>query len=150
MSAPAGICYVDMDGVVVDFESGLARLTAAERIRYAGHYEDVPGIFARMDPMPGAIEAYRRLAAHWDTYLLSTPPWANPSAWADKRVWAEEHLGDVAAKRLILTHRKDLARGDVLIDDRTKHGAGDFPGRHLHFGTPACPDWAAALAILVP
>ena len=36
-----------------------------------------------------------------------------------------------------MTHRKDLLRGDYLIDDRLKNGAGEFKGKLLRFGT----DW---------
>jgi len=144
------ILYVDMDNVLVDFPSGIDRLDPAVRTEYEGHLDDAPGIFALMDPVAGAVEAYHLLAAHFDTYILSTAPWHNPSAWSDKVEWVQRHLGDIAYKRLILTHHKELARGDYLIDDRTKNGAGEFPGEHLHFGSERFPDWAAVVAYLLP
>ncbi len=144
------ILYVDMDNVLVDFPSGIARLDPAVRAAYEGHLDDAPGIFALMDPVPGAVEAYRRLSARYDTYILSTAPWNNPSAWADKVVWVQRHLGEVAHKRLILTHHKELARGHYLVDDRTKNGAAEFRGEHIHFGSERFPDWAAVLAYLLP
>jgi 5'(3')-deoxyribonucleotidase len=101
-----------------------------------------------MDPMPGALDALDRLWPDFDIYLLSTAPWDNPSAWADKRRWVEQHLGERGRKRLILTHRKDLAIGDYLVDDRTRHGAGDFRGRHIHFGQGEFPDWPAVVRFL--
>jgi 5'-nucleotidase len=141
--------FVDMDGVLVDFESGIAKLDAMARVRYLGHYDDAPGIFALMDPIPGALDAYRLLAGHFDAYILSTAPWHNASAWSDKNEWVRRHLDDVAHKRLILTHHKDLCRGDFLVDDRTRHGADRFEGEHLRFGSAAFPDWGAVTAYLL-
>ena len=42
----------------MDFSSGIARITEQERVRFEGHLDDVPGIFALMDPVDGAIESY--------------------------------------------------------------------------------------------
>ena len=53
------------------------------------------------------------------------------------------HLGDAAYKRLILTHHKDLNRGDYLIDDSVKNGVAEFRGTHIHFGSPEFPNWKA-------
>jgi 5'(3')-deoxyribonucleotidase len=141
--------YIDMDGVLVDFQSGIDRTDTATLEKYEGHYDDIPGIFARMDPMPGAIEAFRLLSHNYDVYILSTAPWHNPSAWSDKVVWVQRYLGDVAYKRLILSHHKDLCHGDYLIDDRTKHGAGEFCGEHIHFRTDKFPSWQSVLDYLL-
>jgi 5'-nucleotidase len=141
--------YVDMDNVLVDFPSGLRGL-APELVRaYEGRFDELPGIFARMEPLPGALEAYARLAERFDAFVLSTAPWENPSAWSDKLLWVKRHLGAHAHKRLILTHHKDLNAGDFLIDDRTKNGVERFRGEHIHFGTPRFPDWATVLAYLL-
>jgi 5'(3')-deoxyribonucleotidase len=98
-----------------------------------------------MEPMPGALEAYKELTILFDTYILSTAPWNNPSAWSDKLNWAKKYLGEFAYKRLILTHHKNLNRGDYLVDDRTKNGADQFVGKHIHFGTKDYPDWESVL-----
>ena len=65
---------------------------------YDGRLDEVPGIFSLMDPMPGAIEAVHRLAEKYDLFILSTAPWKNPSAWADKVSWVTKYLGDVLEK----------------------------------------------------
>ena len=101
-----------------------------------------------MAPLSGALEAYRILVQHYDVYILSTAPWFNDSAWSSKILWVRKHLGDVAHKRLILSHHKNLLMGDYLIDDRTKNGAGEFTGEHIHFGTEQFPDWATVLKYL--
>ena len=151
-SAAVKRLYVDMDGTLVDFGSGIARIDPELRRRYAGHLDDVPGMFALMDPMPGAVEAFEELSGLFDTYILSTAPWGNPSAWADKLAWVQHHLGtgpdSPAYKRLILSHHKDLLMGDYLIDDRTVWGADRFTGQHLHFGTAVFPDWATTVDYL--
>lgn len=53
----------------------------------------MPGVFALIQPMPGALEAYEELSRRFDTYVLSTSPWQNPSAWSDKLLWIQKHLG---------------------------------------------------------
>ncbi len=53
--------------------------------------------------------------------------------------WVQHYLGEAAHKRLILTHHKNLNRGEYLIDDRTKNGAGEFSGEHIVFGSAAFP-----------
>lgn len=78
------ILYLDMDNVLVDFASAIPRLTRREREQYEGRLDDVPGIFACMEPVDGAVEAFCELAGISDTYILSTAPWENPTAPADK------------------------------------------------------------------
>lgn len=135
------IVYVDMDGVLVNFETGIARLNPETKHRYEKHLDEAPGIFGLMDPMPGALEAFDRLSQNFDVYILSTAPWRNPSAWSDKISWVHRHMGESAYKRLILSHHKELNHGDFLIDDRTRNGADRFRGEHIHFGTVRFPDW---------
>jgi 5'(3')-deoxyribonucleotidase len=101
-----------------------------------------------MDPMPNAIESFNYLASHFDTYILSTAPWHNPSAWSDKLLWVQKYLGASAYKRLILSHHKNLNYGHYLSDDRTKNGADRFPSEHIHFGTEQFPDWNSVVSYL--
>ena len=144
------IVYVDMDNVLVDFASALPRLPGEIVEKYADRLNEVEGIFGLMDPMPGAVEAFATLADQFDTYVLSTSPWENPSAWADKLRWTKKHLGAPAYKRLIITHHKNLNAGDYLIDDRTKNGADRFRGEHIVFGSERFPDWETVMGYLCP
>ena len=142
------ILYVDMDNVLVDFRSGIARLPQNLATKYAERPDEAPGIFATMDPVADAVASYIELAALFDTYVLSTSPWENPSAWSDKLRWVKQHLGASAYKRLILSHHKNLNHGDYLVDDRTNNGADRFVGEHILFGSPAFPDWPAVVGYL--
>ena len=133
----------------MDFQSGIDRLGSAALLKYEAQYDNAPGIFRRMLPLPGAVEAYQEIAALFETYILSTAPRRNPSAWLHKLWWVNEYLGEAAHKRLILTHHKDLNRGDFLIDDSTKNGAAESSGELLSFGPKGeFKDWPAVLAYL--
>jgi hypothetical protein len=82
-------------------------------------------------------------------YILSTAPWENPSAWSDKLNWVKRYLGNSAHKRLILSHNKNLNRGDILIDDRTANGAGQFKGTFIKFGSTQFPNWESTLPYVI-
>lgn len=142
------LLYIDMDNVLVDFPSAIHRLPIEVVQEYEDRLDEVPGIFAIMDPMQDAIESFTELAGLFDAYILSTAPWGNPSAWSDKLEWVKRHLGPPAYKRLILSHHKNLNTGHFLIDDRTKNGVDRFVGEHLHFGTAEFPDWQAVVSYL--
>lgn len=146
------ILYIDMDNVLVDFKSGIAKLSDELKNEFEGHYDDTPGIFSLMEPMPGAIEAVNKLAEHFDMYVLSTAPWKNPTAWIDKVKWIQKYFGidkgSVFYKRLIISHHKNLNRGDYLIDDRLENGAGEFTGELIRFGSDEFPDWPVVVAFL--
>jgi len=147
------ILYFDMDNVLVDFPSGIARLSEETKKEYEGHIDDVPGIFSIMKPLSGAIEAVKLLTQYFDCYILSTAPWKNISAWSDKVAWVQKYFGDdkdsVFYKRLIISHHKDLNKGDYLIDDRTKNGASEFEGELILFGSEQFPEWESVTDYLV-
>ena len=138
-----------MDGVLVDFVSGIRKYDPEALLPYKDHPDEAPGIFSLMDPIPGAKEAVERLSEDFDIYILSTAPWMNPSAWTDKVVWVKEHYGDLLKKRIIISHRKDLLRGDFLVDDRPKHGASEFQGEWIQFGSEKFPTWDTVEKYLV-
>jgi 5'-nucleotidase len=145
---PKKVVYVDMDNVLVDFPSAFSRVPEGVLRAYEGRLDEIPGIFSFMEPVAGALPAFEELAQRFDTYVLSTSPWENPSAWSDKLLWVKQHLGAAAYKRLILSHHKNLNAGDFLIDDRTKNGADRFLGEHILFGSEAFPDWPTVMAYL--
>lgn len=152
---PKKVLYIDMDNTLVDFRSGINRLSDADRTKFDGRFDDAPGIFSLMDPIDGALDAFRQLAEVFDTYILSTAPWNNPTAWTDKLLWVKQHLGEdknsPAYKRLILSHHKNLNHGDYIIDDRTARGVDQWElGKHIHFGQDPYRTWVDVLAFLLP
>ena len=160
---PRKILYIDLDSTLVDFAHRIEALDPDLARAYAGRLDEIPGMFALMRPMPGALAAYAQLSEVFDTYILSTAPWENPSAWQHTLEWVHLHLGrgadGPAYKRLILSHHKNLNRGDFLVDDRPHNGASNFEGEWVKFGEawfdgfgdkPDFVDWPAVVAHLLP
>ena len=87
------ILYINMDNVLVDFQSGIDKLSAETVLAYPGKLDDVPGIFGLMEPMQGAVERFKLLSQYFDTYFLSIAPWNNSSAWHDKHMWVKNYQG---------------------------------------------------------
>ncbi len=140
--------FVDMDGVLVDFHSGIDQQDEETLKAYEGRLDEIPGIFACMKPMPGAIEAMHELQKHFDLYILSTAPWKNVTAPSDKVLWIRKYLDDVFHKRVIITHCKNLCKGDYLIDDWGKNGTQEFEGEWIRFGSSTFLDWNAVVNYL--
>ena len=138
-----------MDGVLVDFQSGIDKLSDEVKKEYEGRLDEVPGIFSLMDPMPGAIEAAHTLSEHYEVYILSTAPWKNTTAYSDKMAWLTKHFDDRFKKRVVITHCKNLCDGDFLVDDRAKNGASEFPGEWIQFGSERFPDWEEVTCYLI-
>ena len=59
------IVYVDMDGVLVDFQSGIKLLSDKELVLFENKFDEVPGIFSKMKPIDGALEAFEKLNNHF-------------------------------------------------------------------------------------
>ena len=126
--------YIDMDGVLCNFEK------AAGEKPPSSLPPDLVLDFSTFEPMPGAIEAVKKLEdmGH-DLFIATTPPWNHPTAWGQKRDWVEKYLPSLKRK-MFLTHRKDLLIGDILIDDTRFRGQPDFQGTWFHFGNNGM-DW---------
>lgn len=147
------IIYIDMDNVLVNFSSGIDQLDEKTKKEYENNLDEAPKIFSLMKPLEGAIEAVHKLSDKYEIYILSTAPWLNPSAWKDKIEWIQKYFGSdknsVLYKKLIISHHKNLNKGDFLIDDRLKNGVLEFKGEHIHFGTEKFPHWKSVLNYLM-
>ena len=143
------IVFVDMDNVLVDFKTGIEKLSAEELEVYNGRFDEAPNIFSRMEPIANAIESYIKLCSKFDTYILSTSPWENPTALNDKLEWVKKYLGPYAYKRVIFSHNKHLNHGNYLIDDREKNGADKFVGELILFGSEKFPNWDSVIKYLI-
>ena len=140
------IVLIDMDGVICDFDKRAKELES-EGVKGHSLFRH-PSAYKDLEPIEGAISAWAALQDKYETYILSTPPWSNPDAWAEKRIWVDKNLGKSANKKLILCHHKGLVKGDFLIDDRIANGVADFEGEHIHFANDRFPGWKEVLTYL--
>ena len=145
------IIYIDLDGVVADFNKGRKDHPLGNITPYIGKPYKLPGLYENLEPIKNSIESVNKILNHpsFELFFLSTAPWENSSAWSDKNKWVKRYLGKSAYKQLILSHNKHLNIGDYLIDDRTANGAGQFTGEHIHFGSPQFPKWQSVLDYLL-
>lgn len=143
------ILYVNMDNVLVDFQSGINAMSEDVLKEYEGRYDDIPGIYAKMRPRDGAIRAIYLLSRMYDIYVFSSASWGNYSSWSNKFIWLKTFLLGVCDVRLILSHHKDLNRGDFLIDDCERKDVKEFCERLIIFDSERFPDWSSVLSFLV-
>jgi 5'-nucleotidase len=139
------ILYLDMDGPLVDFDSGVAHCTSYD---HKERTMNCQGFFLSLPPTEGAVKACEWIIQYFETFILTTTPWDNPFSGMEKRLWVDEHLPKYFYKRLITSHFKNLAIGDYLVDDRTKNGAGEFSGKLIQFGQPGFENWDKVIAFL--
>ena len=141
-----------MDGVLADLGAAIASHPDRNLPEYENDKDHLPNVFQNPPPINGAIEAVNKLqeSGKYELFIASTSPWHNPDALTHKRLWLEKYFGEIFYKKAIFTHRKDLLIGDCLIDDRTKNGAAEFKGKHIHFGKDGdYPNWDSVLNFLI-
>ena len=156
------ILYIDLDGVVADFDKFVqpylpgVELGDGDSSDYADRSKMVdevmandPEIFEKLDLIEDAYESVMELSKHFEIYFLSTPVHKVPESYTGKRRWIRSNFGECADKRLILTHRKDLCIGDFLVDDRLKNGSENFKGEHIHFAQPGYENWKVVKELLL-
>jgi 5'(3')-deoxyribonucleotidase len=133
------IIYIDLDNTIADY-IGKANYFGINP-NEAKHITDW---FINLEPMPGAIESYNKLAEHFEVYILSTAPWSNPHSLYEKMLWVKKYL-PTAYKNVIFSHHKDLNIGDYLIDDSERNGAGQFTGEHIKIHSDKFPNWDSVI-----
>lgn len=136
------LIYVDMDGIITDLlQKWLVAINKKHKTNYTvadvkdwdvgnldkdriGHkaYKFItqPMFFYDLEPLPGsqaAVEALQ-IMGH-DVNILTAP--ASDHCATEKLLWLKKYFPFVNHKNIHITHRKDLLRGDVLIDDRSKN-----------------------------
>lgn len=140
------IVYIDMDGVVADFDKNVHLLGPRDPER--GECDCPPNYFVDLDVIDGAKEALQELSKHYELFFLSTPQWRNILCWSEKVDWVKKHFGELMFKKLILSHDKTIARGHYLIDDRIQKGVLEPEYKHIHFGTEQFPNWETVVKFL--
>lgn len=105
------------------------------------------GFFRALEPVPGAINALKEMAAHpgLDVFLCTAPLSSSPHCAGEKVAWVKHHFGEndgdggrAWVKRLVITSDKSLVRGDWLIDDapEPKAAAMQPTWEHVWFTQP--------------
>lgn len=137
------IFYIDMDHTFCDFAGHRSVWQAFAHTETETKYPwSMKGFFESIPPMPGAIEYWDKWSGRLDLYFLTRPSMLNRHSYSEKANWVYKHLGQPALDKLILSPRKDLLVGDVLIDDHDGNGQASFGGRWWRFGSDGYADWA--------
>ncbi|RKW16336.1 MAG: 5'-3'-deoxyribonucleotidase [Cardiobacterium sp.] len=155
------IILLDQDGVLADFEHGIAhgwqsrygtpvplpqpRQKFYVRDEVAPEHKDAlidlysaAGFFAGLRPVSGALDAARALLAAGHDVRICTAPITNyRHCVGEKIAWVEQHLGFDWTARVILTKDKTLIHGDILIDDKPDISGVRTPDwQHWHYDAP--------------
>ncbi|MGN6325826.1 5' nucleotidase, NT5C type [Pseudolysinimonas sp.] len=150
MSAQLRI-LVDQDEVIAAFLPGLERLVEEQNPRIPKDWTPIvgttrwdlladrprsqqqaisramstSGLFASLEPIPGALEALREMAAEGhDVHIVTSPMSSNPTCASDKLAWVTRYLGNDWRHKVVITDDKTIVRGDILFDDK-----GSIPRR---------------------
>lgn len=132
------VALIDMDSSLVDYEGRLReRLLEIMSPMEAAWFEENEA--ALLNNPPGWLKARERLIKHqpgfwfdlpvipfgielyqlfgelgYKRVILTKGPHKNPTAWAEKTRWCEQHVPDAG---ITITHDKGLVYGRVLYDD---------------------------------
>lgn len=128
--------FVDMDGVIVNFDGYLqmrrdAAAASGQPFGGSDQLKREDGAYAEMMPTPGGLEGVRSLIGMgFDVWIATKPPTGVAFAYRDKAQWIFNWLPELKRK-LIITHDKGMLGDalDVLIDDRPwRANCYDFQG----------------------
>lgn len=128
--------YFDMDGVLTDFDGAVETLCGIQRRSQEAstpeqddllweRVRNVPHFFYRLEPLPGAVEMFRRVYEKFGdrVEILTGIPKERRgivTAAQDKREWVKQYLSDtVVVNTVYKAEKPSFCRhaGDVLVDD---------------------------------
>jgi 5'(3')-deoxyribonucleotidase len=139
--------YIDMDGVLCNFFGAFIEIRDGEPTRKFP--QSKIGFFKNLEPMPGAIESFKKLQEQYDVWILTRPSFKNINCFTEKAEWVLEHLGFEVLEKTIMCGDKSLLKGDYLIDDNGDNGQPEFEGEWIEFGSEEFPDWSAVIDYLI-
>jgi len=123
--------YIDMDGVMCDFMK-MKSLKLDQNPNMPFPQSQIE-FWIDLEPIDGAIWAYKRLEKNFEVHILTAPSVYNPASYSGKRIWVEKHLGMDAVHNMILSYDKSLLIGDYLVDDSDWNGQRDFEGEWIQY-----------------
>lgn len=122
--------YVDLDGVLADFDGGYEQAFGQRPDRTKGDlpgmWENVraSGLYANLPMMPGAAALWAQLKSiDPRATILTGVPRSVPEAAMQKIAWVRQHVGDGIPVICCASKDKSLYAnlGDVLLDDWAKY-----------------------------
>ena len=143
------VLYIDMENVLADFSYRKSLISKTNEKAFEDRLFDVPGFFAFMKPVNGAVEGFSELSAQYDVHIISTPLGENSTLRLHKHQWVRSHFGEAARKRIIRNSPSALTRGDYLIEHRQNNHYKDFRGERVAFRSNRFRNWAAVLNYLL-
>lgn len=153
---------LDVDGVLADFHGGILELiyelfdlrlsiedfknwdyTSAledEEMKRELRYEITkPGFLEALKPYPGSQKAVDGLRGRAEIICVTSPNRTVPTWIPERYGWLEQHFG-MPPDEVVLTNRKYLVTGNIMIDDRpktVKRWAAEYPTKSaLLWGRP--------------
>lgn len=137
LAKPKGRLFIDLDGVLADFDKGYEKVfgvTLGPRAtRQNGDADGVkwdlirktPGFFRDLPMMPGAMRLWNFASRHGAYVLTGCPDRQGSDVAWEKRMWVKANLGPGTPIITCPASEKCLyaRKGDVLVDDWEKHKA---------------------------
>jgi 5'-nucleotidase len=126
MKTKKKILYLDMDGVLADFDGAVTAHIHNPPEMF------LPGFFRNLKVMPGAKEGVKALLDNpkLKAYIGTKHTTKTDYSPSEKVGWVREHFPELIRRMCIVTD-KNLLRGDYLIDDDLRWK--DFQGEFIHF-----------------
>jgi 5'-nucleotidase len=142
---------VDMDGVLADVysrffdlhekESGkriviqnIIGLKEEDAFPNLLNWVNTPGFFRVMPVMADSQRILKRLNSKYEIIVISMAT-EFPISLTDKQLWLEEHYPYISWKQVVFCGRKEIIKGDLMIDDHFKN-LDHFTGDTLLFTQP--------------
>ena len=128
--------YLDMDGVIADFNTRFKDLSGIEPREFESKYgrkafwdfideKNKIKFWVGIPPMPGASELVSYISKH--DYEILTAPSIKDQSRLGKNLWVRNHVGDIFPSKPKVTFKfskekhkvkQNLSQFDILIDDR--------------------------------
>jgi len=123
------ILYIDMDGVLVDFDKGFRQFGKGGPLDFMEKYgkpsfwklmNQHPHFFLNLDWMPDGKELWNYVK-QYDPIILTTPAHSMKYCKEDKKKWVKRHLGENI--KVIFSSKKEKYANltSILIDDRDQN-----------------------------